>query len=188
LRPITDVRSTSAYRLATVQKIVERFVTLCSVLLVLGLGGCTGSGCNGSPNPSSETCDGVARGKVTALEIGRDLGGGFEPYVDGQVVPLVTGGQGFPMLVVNLRATGEDLGGCLPQSTEVFIADQLSTSEGAPLVIRQTDTDEWVSGDALLIAFDAYSGVEARIESEAGGAMASVNVWVDYVAVDAGTL
>ena len=186
LRPISDVRSTADYRLVTAQRLVARFVLACAVAFAFGA--CTGSGCNGGGNPSSETCNGPTRGTVSQIEIGRDLGDGFQPFADGDVVPMQTGGQGFPMIVVNLRVTGSDLGSCLPQMTDVLKDNELASSEGSPLVIHQIGATQWVSGDALLVSFDVTGGDQVRIESRAGTAVGSVTVWVDYVGIDAGTL
>jgi hypothetical protein len=154
----------------------------------LALAGC-GGGCNQPPLPSSETCDGTAHGTVTSLDIGRFDGTTYTQYQDGDVIPLIFGGQGAQMLVVNLRARGSDLGDCLPQSTVVArVADGTGAgSQTQALVIDQVLPDTWISGDQLLIDYDLWSGIAIDMETEAGGVLHSVRLWVDYVAeVDAG--
>jgi hypothetical protein len=162
--------------------------TLSIGMLVL-LGGC-GGGCNQPPTPSSETCTGVAQGTVTSLDIGRFDGTTYTRYQDGDTIPLVEGGQGSPMLIVNLRARGSDLGDCLPQTTYLSSGGAVVVVEERPLVVEQVLPDTWVSGDELLISYEVYAGDLARIEATAGGITTEVNVWVDYMGFlpDAGVL
>jgi hypothetical protein len=153
-----------------------------SLVLLCLLPGCVGT-CDGTTNPSSETCEpGAPQGAVSELDIGRYLDGSFTQYQDGDIVPLVYGGQGFPMLVFNLRVRGSDLPGCLPQVTRVYRDDgQIEGSEELPLVTEQVLPDTWITGEMLIVTFDAFAGDRVLVESQAGGAVGAVELWVDYV-------
>lgn len=133
----------------------------------------------GDPDPSSDTCEaGGAIGAIDAVTIGRFDGTTFTAFGDGDVAPIVYGGQGFPMLVVNLRLEGSGVPGCVPQVTRVRKADgALETSETLPLTARQVLPGTWITGDALLVVFDVYDGVWVTLEAEVGGVMTSVGVW-----------
>lgn len=149
--------------------------------IVCALPGC-GGGCN-SPSPSSETCEpGAPRGVVTGVDIGRYLDGTFTEYQDGDIAPLVYGGQGFPMIVLNLRLRGSDLPGCMPQVTRLFGDNgELEGSEELPLVTDQVLPDTWITGDLLIVSFDAYSGDFVTAESMVGSVTTATGLWIDYV-------
>jgi hypothetical protein len=158
-----------------------------SLFLLVFLPGCFGT-CNGDPTPMSETCEpGAPRGVVTEVDIGTYTGGVFEQLADGDIVPQIFGGQGSPMLVLNLRLRGSDLPDCMPQVTQLYSeTGQPDGSEGSPLVTDQVLPDTWITGDMLLVTYDVYGGSRATIESTAGGVTTAVEVWIDYAApVDA---
>jgi hypothetical protein len=150
------------------------------LLVLCALPGCVGN-CS-SPTPSSETCEpGAPRGTVTEVDIGRVLDGVYTEYQEDDVVPLVYGGQGFPMLVFNLRLRGSDLPGCMPQVTRVFRDDgQLDGSEELPLVTDQVLPDTWITGEMLIVTFDAFSGDHVVVESQVGGVTRALGLWVDF--------
>lgn len=147
------------------------------------LPGCvSGGGCDGTPTPSSETCEpGAPQGVVTEVDIGRYLDGTFEQYGENDVVPLIFGGQGSPMLVLNLRLRGSDLPDCVLQSTRVFLdSGQSGGSEGSPLVTEQVLPDTWITGDLLLVTYEVWSGARVTLESTAGDVTTAIAVWIDY--------
>ncbi len=144
-----------------------------------GLGGC-GSGCS-DPTPSSETCEATAlAGTATEVTLGHMDGGTFVAYADGDVAPLVYGGQGFPMMVFRLRVRGAGLGDCIPQATTVYRGESVVGSETLPLVADQVLPDTWLTGEALVIVFDAYEGDRVTAEAVVGGATTRVQLWVAY--------
>lgn len=66
------------------------------------------------PNPDQGRCDTpAATGDVAELELGAATDGAFRPLADGEVVALVTGGQGVSMLPYRLRARGAAVPACL---------------------------------------------------------------------------
>jgi hypothetical protein len=77
-------------------------------------------GPNGPPSPDS--CDGARADGITSLSIGpsQAVGGDkFQPWVDGQMAHFVSGGQGFPMLLVRVDIAGPAPPSCLLQQTVV---------------------------------------------------------------------
>ena len=149
------------------------------------LPGCvSGGGCNGTPTPSSETCSvppGTPPGVVTDVDIGRYLDGTFEQYGENDVVPMIFGGQGSPMMVLNLRLGGSDLPGCVAQRTRVFLdSGQSDGAEGSPLITEQVLPDTWITGDLLLVVYEVWSGSHITLESTAGDVTTTIGVWVDY--------
>jgi CO/xanthine dehydrogenase FAD-binding subunit len=188
VKPITDVRSTSAYRLQVVQNVIKRFVLVAAVVALMP--GC-GSGCSDPPTPSSETCQPTgAQGAITGVELGRDFGDTFMTYTEGGVVPQTEGGQGFPMLVLNLRVQGTQVPPCLPQHTRVFHLDgAVEAEELAALRAREVEPDTWITGDMFLVTFGVVGGEMVRVDTQVGDATASVHLWVDYEgSPDAGVL
>jgi CO/xanthine dehydrogenase FAD-binding subunit len=186
VKPITDVRSSSAYRLQVVQNVIKRFVLVAAVVALMP--GC-GSGCSDPPAPSSETCQPTgAQGAITRVELGRDFGDTFMVYQEGSVVPLTEGGQGFPMLVLNLRVTGSQVPPCLPQHTRVFHLDgAVEAEELGALRAREVAPDTWITGDMFLVSFGVSGGQMVRLDTQVGDATASAQVWVDYeLSPDAG--
>jgi hypothetical protein len=111
-------------------------------------------------------------------------------YGEGSVVPLTEGGQGFPMIVLNLRVTGTQIPPCLPQHTRVFHLDgAVEAEELAALRAREVAPDTWITGDMFLVAFGVYGGQRVRLDTQVGDATTSAQVWVDYEASpDAGVL
>ncbi len=149
------------------------------IVACAGLAGC-GSGCS-DPSPSSETCEATAlTGTPTDVTLGRMDGETFVAYADGDVASLVYGGQGFPMLVFRLQVRGAGLGDCIPQATTVYRGESVVGSETLPLVADQVLPDLWLTGEALVIVFDASEGDLVTAEAVVGGATTRVQLWVGY--------
>jgi hypothetical protein len=148
------------------------------------LPGCvSGGGCNTPPTPSSETCEpGAQNGVVTEVDIGRYLDGTFEQYQDDDIVPMVFGGQGSPMIVLNLRLRGSDLPDCVVQRTRLYLDNgEEGGAESAALVADQVLPDTWITGDLLLVTYDVWEGDHATLESMAGDVTTAIGVWVDFM-------
>ncbi len=156
---------------------IRMTATLAAALLGLGFT------CGGGPTPSSQTCEAAQLdGTVDAVDIGRFVDSTFTAYQDGDVVPLTYGGQGFPMLVLNLRLEGSAVPGCVPQTTVVRNgAGEIEGSEELPLTTRMVLPGTWITGDAYLVSFGLYGGDYATIESTVGGVTRSIGVWIEYV-------
>jgi hypothetical protein len=78
--------------------------------------------CGPSGPPSPDSCDGARADGITSLSIGpsKAVGGDkFQPWTDGQMAHFVSGGQGFPMLVVRVDVAGPSPPSCLLQQTVV---------------------------------------------------------------------
>ena len=152
------------------------------LFLLCLLPGCFAT-CDGTDTPSSETCEpGAPRGVVTEVDLGRYLDGEFTAYQDEDVVPLIWGGQGSPMLVFNLRLRGSDLPECMPQLTRIRNdSGEAESGEQAALVTRQVLPDTWITGDLLIVTYDAYPGSHVTAESFVGDASEMVGLWIDYV-------
>ena len=160
---------------------IRTLIVTVAVGAALGpLAGC-GSGCNPGPAPSSETCETPGTGgTVTEVQIGHWDGEAYDRYEDGDVVPMVTGGQGFPMLVFHLLVRGSDIPSCLAQETTVWVGDLVEGSEVLPLTTTRVQEELWLTGEALVVTFGVSSGERVRVEAEVGGVVESVDLWVDY--------
>lgn len=127
--------------------------------------------------PDPDVPDGV----ITEVDIGRHLDGTFEQFQEDDVVPMVTGGQGSPMLVLNLRLRGSGLPDCVVQRTRVlFDSGQSGGAESAALVTDQVLPDTWITGDLLLVVDYDLGGNHMMLESVVGDVTTAVGVWIDY--------
>lgn len=148
----------------------------------------------GPPPPTSETCElppvrgdaGELDGALTSLEIGTlDGDGGFAPFVADSVIDLQFGGQGSSMIVAHLRVRGTDVPACLAQRTVLeYPNGDAIYEEQAPVPLDRAADGSWVSGSLFMI-FDREPGAKVRLRAEVGGLSRSVEVWTNFMAVDA---
>jgi hypothetical protein len=88
------------------------------------------------PLPEPDTCSSPpAELSLDLLEIGPgdDGNSAFVPFVDGDEIPIVVGGQGSDMIVLRIRIAGEDAPACLPQTTRVLSGGVQVAGETRPL-------------------------------------------------------
>ncbi len=171
----------------------RRLIASCAGALALAVLALTsiGGACGQSPPPMSETCQvpaGYLPPTLDDLQIGQvGSDGRFRAFTQGEVVPLVFGGQGAPMVVANLRVRGAGVGACLAQRTLIEIpGGELITSEEAAMTTRPDGTGAWITGDLLLVYYNE-SGRLVRLRAEVAGRTATVEIWTDMIgAPDAG--
>lgn len=128
------------------------------------------------PNPTPDSCAAPGSGHPTTLV----LGGGdpFTPFTDGQVVELVTGGQGFLMLPVRMKLTG-DVPDCLAQSSSLIDSDRGDVGHWEQPLNTYAESDGSRTTKPLyMILGGATVGDEMVVTVAAGGLTASARLFV----------
>jgi hypothetical protein len=98
--------------------------------------------CGGGPSvPVPDECSmGASVGTVSSVEIGA-AADTFTPVADGDVTPLVIGGQGGSMVVVRVRLRGANVPSCLAQRTIVYAGSGAELAEENEALLTYPETD-----------------------------------------------
>jgi len=88
--------------------------------------------------PLAETCDSPFAGTLEGgtIEVGPAGSDAFRPYTDGEMVSLVYGGQGSPMIHYRVRVNGVDAPGCVRAVTTLTAPVVEPVSEPRTLRLR----------------------------------------------------
>lgn len=99
------------------------------------------AGCpNYTPPPPDSCSDPQAPPGLEQVQLGSgQLDDVFEPWIDGQVVPLVTGSQGGTMIPVRIRLVGDSLPECFAQATYLTGIDDPFAPDACPPDLCLTD-------------------------------------------------
>jgi len=148
---------------------------VCALPLV---GGCVGSGCN-NDGPTEDICTTPGAASLTSLELVLpDDSGGYTSIADYDVIPFTYGGQGSPMIGVNLRMTGS-VPDCMGQQADVRrFDDELLATDGFAHGTYQQDDGSFTTKGIFLVMSEEYYGLFARVIVTAGGQTAERHVYV----------
>ncbi len=165
---------------------LSALAVLVPLLLLLGSAGCP----TGPSGPDEENCtdDMPGRGGVTALELGAPGDGAFTALTEGQILATQRGGQGFQMIVVRLRATG-DVGACLTTRIQIRRDGETETqadSQSAVLTHARPDGSRETANIYVIMGFGDIGGNALTLSASAGGATTMRRVFADRVELDAG--
>lgn len=165
---------------------LSALVMLVPLALLLGSAGCP----TGPSGPDQEDCtdDMPGRGGITTLELGAPGDGAFTPLVEGQLLATQRGGQGFQMIVVRLRATG-DVGACLTTRIKVRRDGETETQADNQSSVKthaRPDGSHETADIFVIMGFGDIGGNAITIEASAGGATATRRVFADRIETDAG--
>jgi hypothetical protein len=143
---------------------------------------CPGGG-GGGGLPPPDACAGAdgAGLMLSSLEIGPGTNGAFQAWRDGDVVPIVYGGQGGRMITVRVRIRGAALPACLPQKTTVLLAEGTQLGyEPSPLVTYAEADGSRTTKPLYVQLFGSFSSGSALIvRVEAGDQSTSRSLYLD---------
>ncbi len=102
----------------------------CDPMMILG-GGCP-------VGPLAEACRPPFAGTLTGatVEIGAAGADAFRPLTDGEMVSLITGGQGSPMVGFRVRVNGADLPRCVSATTTLMVDSTTPSPEMRSLTLH----------------------------------------------------
>lgn len=161
-----------------------RMLLLAVVASVLPASACSKEPSDGAITPPIvDECEPDRVGVVERVEIGPEADA-FAPWNDGDVTRLELGTQGLRMLLLRLRATGSDVPACLPQRTEVRVADEdvLIGVFDAPIVMEGTAAAR-VSKTFFTVIYNPVlkRGARISVTTIAGGTVATRNLFLEVV-------
>ncbi len=152
-------------------------VVLFSVCLSLLSAGCVGSGCN-NDDVTFDTCDAPGSAALATLTLER--GDGSNTVIDDdQVVAFTYGGQGSPMIGVQLRMTGT-VPRCLAQTSEIrgFDDELIEFDRFARTTYDQGDGTH-TTKSIFLVMSEQHYGAFVRLVVTAGGMTVERHIYLD---------
>ncbi|MCP4445069.1 MAG: hypothetical protein GY811_06950 [Myxococcales bacterium] len=149
-------------------------------LLLMALSGCINPG-NDIPEP--DLCDGASSNGVDSIELGWPaLSGTVESLEDGDVLPLVIGGQGTAMLELRHIVRGSNVR-CVERSIEIVVPSGLvAISQERPLRVYEQDSGEFVSRSDFVFVDDDLNlgGVLLELSLRIGEHVDTASVWYGH--------